>query len=168
MKDFEFSIDFLGFWPGCRARTWTVQGHAPAHPCTDPQEYLMVQGHSSDFARWPRCGPLEWPCTKPLSGHWSGPAPSGIPVDRCRGMSLHGASSGPAPRPKSPKVDRKFKILHETGIRSTKNADFLPFGYSFERRIDLEGSWSSNFGQTTGRCRATPVTRNQVGAGPLQ
>ena len=28
VKDFEFSIDFLAFWPGCRARTWIVQGLA--------------------------------------------------------------------------------------------------------------------------------------------
>ena len=30
VKDFEFSINFSGFWPGCRARTWIVQEHAPA------------------------------------------------------------------------------------------------------------------------------------------
>ena len=77
-------------------------------PCTDPQEYLMVQGHSSD-PKMSRC--------------------RATPVDH------NGASE-----PKSEKVDGIFKIFHETGIRSTKNVDFLPFGYSFERRIDLEGS----------------------------
>ena len=77
-------------------------------------------------------GVLDWPCTIPgcggqVQGH--GPAPSRL-------TPVSWGLAGPNPQ----KVNEKFKILHETGIRSTKNADFLPFGYSFEWRIDLEGS----------------------------
>ena len=70
-----------------------------------------------------------------VQGHSSDPK-----MSRCRATPVDHNGASELPRPKSQKVDRKFKIFHETGIRSTKNADFLPFGYSFERRIDLEGS----------------------------
>ena len=52
----------------------------------------------SSFARWPWCGPLDWTSTQPVSGHWSGPAQSGVPVDRCWDMPQHDPGSGPAPR----------------------------------------------------------------------
>ena len=80
----------------------------------------MVQGHSSDQTQaWCRATPVD---------------------QNGASSSLHDPGSGPAPRPKSQKVYQNFKILHETGNRPTKKADFLSFGYSFERRIDLERS----------------------------
>ena len=87
------------------SRTWVLGQNldrAGSWPCTDPQEHLIELGHSSDL-RWPWCGPLEWPSTQPVSGHWKGPAQSGVPVDRCWAMPQHDPSSRPAPRSKSPK-----------------------------------------------------------------
>ena len=76
-------------------------------------------------------------------------------------MALHGPSFCLCPRGQNPKkLMDFFKILHERGIRSTKKADLLPFGYSFERRIDLEGS-----GYGPG---APFLVKPRVGAGPLQ
>ena len=46
-----------------------------------PPSRSWVQGQNLD-----RAGTC--PCTETFWGRWSGPAPSGIPVDRCRGMSL--------------------------------------------------------------------------------
>ena len=99
----------------------------------------------------------------------SSPPCTGNNLDRAGGLA------GPAPRSKCPKVDRIFKNLHEMSIRPTKNADFLPFGYSFERRIDLEGS---RYGSETPiwrthefypeRCRASPASQKQVGAESVQ
>ena len=50
-------------------------------------------------------------------------------------MSLHALSwIWPCTQVKIPKS-------REMSIRPTQNADFLPFGYSFEQQIDWEGSW---------------------------
>ena len=42
VKDFEKSIDFLGFWPGCRARTWIVQGHSSDWSGPAPSLFLVT------------------------------------------------------------------------------------------------------------------------------
>ena len=119
---------------------------------------------------------LDCPSTIPgfsglVLGH--APARSGL-------LPVPGGLEGLAPGPKCQKVDRFLENPHEMSIRSMKKADFLRFGYSIERRIDLEGSrcgleapisnkmglgagwcwcWGSPGDPKTGRCWASPVIR---------
>ena len=147
-----------------------------------------MQGHSSGPQRGQRAKRAG-----PVVGTWTAPAPSlflepGLPqyhprfqwtgAGACPStvqvIARPGGLAGLAPGPKCQKVDRFLKNPHEMSIRSTKNADFLPFGYSIEGRLDLEGSWYGprtpiqvihEFGAD--RRRASPVSQKQVGAGPV-
>ena len=147
MKDFDITIDLLGFWPGCKARTWIVQYCAISCNIPAPSLFLVtgVALHHQVFL-WIGAGAC--PCTIQVLALHPGQNPK---------KSMKNSKSFT----KRASARREMLIFCALGIVS--NGESIWRGPAMVPDLQIRCNHGSVQGHSsdpkTGRCRATPVIR---------